>query len=32
MSGFIPAVDGFELDLESAAGMPVSISHGTTTP
>ena len=32
MSGFIPTVDGFELDLESAAGMPVSISHGTYDP
>lgn len=32
MSGFIPHVEGFELDLESAAGMPVSISHGTYDP
>jgi phospholipase/carboxylesterase len=32
MSGFIPTVDGFELDLESSAGMPVSISHGTYDP
>jgi phospholipase/carboxylesterase len=32
MSGFIPHVDGFELDLESAAGLPVSISHGTYDP
>jgi phospholipase/carboxylesterase len=29
MSGFIPRVEGFELDLESRAGLPVSISHGT---
>ena len=32
MSGFIPRVDGFELDLESRAGLPVSISHGTYDP
>jgi phospholipase/carboxylesterase len=28
-SGFIPRVDGFELDLASRTGLPVSISHGT---
>jgi phospholipase/carboxylesterase len=32
MSGFIPRVDGFELDLEGRAGLPVSISHGTHDP
>jgi phospholipase/carboxylesterase len=32
MSGFIPTVEGFELDLEGRAGMPVSISHGTYDP
>ena len=32
MSGFIPAVEGFELDLEGRAGLPVSISHGTYDP
>ena len=32
MSGFIPTVEGFELDLEERAGMPVSISHGTYDP
>ena len=32
MSGFIPTVDGFELDLESRPGLPVSISHGTYDP
>jgi phospholipase/carboxylesterase len=32
MSGFIPTVDGFELDLESRAGLPISISHGTYDP
>jgi phospholipase/carboxylesterase len=31
-SGFVPRVDGFELDLESRAGLPVSISHGTHDP
>jgi phospholipase/carboxylesterase len=32
MSGFVPRVDGFELDLESRARLPVSISHGTLDP
>jgi phospholipase/carboxylesterase len=32
MSGFVPRVDGFELDLEGRAGLPVSISHGTYDP
>jgi phospholipase/carboxylesterase len=32
MSGFIPRVEGFELDLASRAGLPVSISHGTADP
>jgi phospholipase/carboxylesterase len=32
MSGFIPTVEGFELDLESRAGLPVSISHGIYDP
>lgn len=32
MSGFIPTVEGFELDLERAAGLYVSISHGTYDP
>ena len=31
-SGFVPRVDGFELDLEGRAGMPVSIAHGTHDP
>jgi phospholipase/carboxylesterase len=31
-SGFIPLVDGFELDLEGRAGLPVSISHGSLDP
>jgi phospholipase/carboxylesterase len=32
MSGFVPTVEGFELDLEGRAGLPVSISHGTYDP
>ena len=32
MSGFLPRVEGFELDLASRAGLPVSISHGTNDP
>ena len=32
MSGFIPEVDGFALDLESHKGLPVAIAHGTHDP
>jgi phospholipase/carboxylesterase len=32
LSGFIPTVDGFELDLESRAGVRVAIGHGTFDP
>ena len=32
MSGFIPTVDGFEVELESRSGLPVSISHGAYDP
>jgi phospholipase/carboxylesterase len=32
LSGFIPEVDGFELDLGKAAGLPVAIGHGTHDP
>jgi phospholipase/carboxylesterase len=32
MSGFIPTVDGFELELERARGLPVAIVHGTLDP
>ena len=32
MSGFVPQVEGFELDLVSRAGLPVSISHGSHDP
>ena len=31
-SGFIPRVDGLDFDLESRAGLPVSISHGSLDP
>jgi phospholipase/carboxylesterase len=32
LSGFVPAAEGFELDLAGRAGLPVSISHGTYDP
>ena len=32
MSGFVPRVEGFELDLASRVGLPVSISHGANDP
>jgi len=32
LSGFIPTVEGFELELERAAGLPVAIAHGTADP
>ena len=32
LSGFIPEVEGFELDLSKAAGLPVAIGHGTHDP
>jgi phospholipase/carboxylesterase len=32
LSGFVPVVEGFELDLESRAGLPVAIGHGTFDP
>ncbi len=31
-SGFVPTVPGFELDLESRAGLPVAIAHGALDP
>jgi len=31
-SGFIPMVDGFEVDLTPRTGLPVSITHGTQDP
>ncbi len=32
LSGFLPEVEGFELDLSKAAGLPVAIGHGTHDP
>ena len=32
LSGFIPTVEGFELELERARGLPIAIAHGTTDP
>ena len=32
LSGFIPTVDGFALDLEGRAGLPVAIAHGSADP
>jgi phospholipase/carboxylesterase len=32
LSGFIPEVEGFELDLDKASGLPVAIGHGTHDP
>jgi phospholipase/carboxylesterase len=31
-SGFIPRVDGFDIELGSRAGVPVAVSHGTLDP
>jgi phospholipase/carboxylesterase len=31
-SGFIPTVDGLELDLAARAGLPVAIAHGSLDP
>jgi phospholipase/carboxylesterase len=32
LSGFIPTVDGFELDPAAAAGLPVAVGHGSYDP
>jgi len=32
LSGFIPTVEGFELDFSKAAGLPVAIGHGVYDP
>jgi phospholipase/carboxylesterase len=32
LSGFIPNVEGLEVDLDAAAGLPVAIGHGTHDP
>jgi phospholipase/carboxylesterase len=31
-SGFLPTVEGFELDLSERSGLPVAIGHGTHDP
>ena len=32
LSGFVPTVDGFELDTDGRAGLAVAIGHGTADP
>lgn len=32
LSGFIPSVPGFELDLETRRGLPVAVGHGSVDP
>ena len=32
LSGFLPTVEGFDLDWGNAAGLPVAIGHGTHDP
>ncbi len=32
LSGFVPEVEGWALDLEGRAGLPVAIGHGTLDP
>jgi phospholipase/carboxylesterase len=32
LSGFMPTVEGFELDLAGRAGLPVAIAHGSLDP
>ena len=32
LSGFMPTVEGFDLDVERAAGLPVAVGHGTQDP
>ncbi len=32
LSGFVPTVEGFTLDLEDKTGLPVAIGHGTQDP
>ena len=32
LSGFIPTVEGFDLELERAGDLPVAIGHGTADP
>ncbi len=32
LSGFVPTVEGFELDLHRRRGLPVAVGHGTEDP
>jgi len=32
LSGFIPTVEGFRVDLDSRPGLPVAIGHGSLDP
>lgn len=32
ISGFLPRVPGFDLDLDRAAGLPVAVAHGSLDP
>jgi phospholipase/carboxylesterase len=32
LSGFVPTVEGYELELSDLAGLPVAIGHGTLDP
>ena len=32
LSGFVPTVEGFELELDRARELPVAIAHGTADP
>jgi phospholipase/carboxylesterase len=32
LSGFLPTVEGFELELDRARGLPIAIAHGTADP
>ena len=32
LSGFMPTVEGFELDLASRSGLPVAVGHGEYDP
>ncbi len=32
LSGFLPRVDGFELDFDDLAGYPVALAHGSLDP
>ncbi len=32
LSGFIPTVEGFELDVPAARGLPMAVGHGTLDP